>query len=36
MAIRKRVIGVLSRLLGLTVFIDEVRYGCPDRTPRDV
>lgn len=32
---RKAILSFFSRLLGLTVFIDGVRYGVPDRTPRD-
>ena len=32
---RKTIVGLISKLFGLTVFIDEVRYGCPDRTPCD-
>ena len=33
--VRKRLVGFLCTWFGLTAFIDEVRYGRPDRTPRD-
>lgn len=35
MPLRKRLVGLLSSVFGLTVFIDGVRFGRPDRTPRD-
>lgn len=35
MSLRKRLVGLLSSLLGLTVFIDGVRFGRPDRTPTE-
>lgn len=35
MLLRQRLVGLLSSLLGLTVFIDGVRFGRPDLTPRD-
>lgn len=35
MTLRRRLVGLLSSILGLTVFIDGVRFGKPDPTPRD-
>lgn len=32
---RKKLVDLLSSLLCLTVYIDRVRFGAPDRTPRD-
>ena len=35
MMLKQRLLGLLASLLGLTVFIDGVRFGKPDLTPRD-
>ena len=33
--LRKKVMGAIASLFGLTIWIDGVLYGHPDRTPRD-
>jgi len=35
MKLRKRLVGMVASLMRLTVFIDGVRFGMRDRTPRD-
>lgn len=33
--LRKRLIGAIGHLLGITLWIDGMRYGRPDRTPTE-